>query len=76
MLPSEPTVHYGFGCHGNGVNTAPWAGMLLAGSVAGTVALDALPAPYRGVPLGLLSPAVRRLGLKAAYLWYGLTERH
>lgn len=74
-FPKDPTVHYGFGWHGNGVNTAPWAGALLAGSVAGRVGLDNLPAPYRGLPLGLVSPGFRRLALKAAYLWYGLTER-
>ncbi|MCW1841970.1 NAD(P)/FAD-dependent oxidoreductase [Prosthecomicrobium hirschii] len=75
-LPSDPTVLYGFGWHGNGVNTAPWAGQVLAHAVAMRSGgmLD-LPAPYRGLPMNLFAPSVRKLALKAAYLWYGLTER-
>ncbi|MEJ1160390.1 NAD(P)/FAD-dependent oxidoreductase [Prosthecomicrobium sp. N25] len=74
-LPADRTVHYAFGWHGNGVNTAPWAGMVLAMSIADRARVESLPAPYRGLPMSLVSPGLRRLILKGAYLWYGLTER-
>lgn len=75
-LKTDPSVLFGFGWHGNGVNTAPWAGQVLAQTIAtrSTGPVD-VPAPYRGLPLSLFAPAIRRLALKAAYLWYGLTDR-
>ena len=75
-LDDDPSVFYGFGWHGSGVAAATWAGRRLAAAVAegGTAAVDA-PAPMAGLPPWLVHPVVRRLGLKAAYLWYGLKDR-
>jgi glycine/D-amino acid oxidase-like deaminating enzyme len=74
-LPDDPTVHYGFGWHGNGVAAATWAGRRLAAAVAegGSGPVD-VPAPMAGLPPSLLHPLLRRLGLKAAYAWYGARE--
>lgn len=73
-LPDDPTIHFAFGWHGNGVSAAPWAGARMAALIAGTIREDDLPAVVRGLPPSLLHPWVRRFGLKAAYLWYGLKE--
>lgn len=75
-LPDDPSVSYGFGWHGSGVAAATWAGRALADGVArgGTGPL-AVPAPVAGLPPSLLHPLVRRFGLKAAYVWYGVRER-
>jgi glycine/D-amino acid oxidase-like deaminating enzyme len=75
-LESDPTVLYAFGYHGNGVNTAPWAGARIAAAIAaGGRARPEVPEPMRGLPAGLVHPLVRRIGLKAAYAWYGWSDR-
>jgi glycine/D-amino acid oxidase-like deaminating enzyme len=75
-LSDDPSVLFGFGYHGNGVNTAPWVGMKLAAAIAaGGLARPDVPAPMRGLPPDLLHPLFRRLGLRAAYAWYGWRDR-
>lgn len=73
-IPDDPTIHFAFGWHGNGVSAAPWAGARMAAMIAGAATEEDLPAAVRGLPPNLLHPWVRRFGLKAAYLWYGLKE--
>ena len=60
-LEDDPSVCYGFGYHGNGVNTAPWAGRALARLVAGAKGAP-LPAVLAGPP--------RRFPFAALRLWY------
>ena len=75
-LPDDPSVFYAYGCHGNGVNTMPWAGQALAKLAAGANRdEDVVPAPILGLSPRFPVPALRRFYLKAAYLWYGLKDR-
>jgi glycine/D-amino acid oxidase-like deaminating enzyme len=62
-LPSDASVSYAFGCHGNGVALMTWAGRALAERIAGTG--GELPAPMRGLPGRLPMPPLRRWGLRA-----------
>jgi glycine/D-amino acid oxidase-like deaminating enzyme len=79
-LPDDNSVHYGFGCHGSGINNAAYMGTMLARQIIGKndTGVDlSVPAPYRDLPprLGPGGPVVRRLGLKMAYGLYGVTDR-
>ena len=54
-LEDDPSVYFGFGYHGNGVNTATWAGKQIAdwlGTAANSLnkAPDWLPAVVQGMP--------------------------
>jgi glycine/D-amino acid oxidase-like deaminating enzyme len=73
-LDDDPTVYYGFGFHANGVNTAPWTGMKLAGMVAGKENPEDLPAVIRGLPRRFPLPFLRLKYLAAAYRWYALKD--
>jgi glycine/D-amino acid oxidase-like deaminating enzyme len=74
-LDEDRTVLFAFGYHGNGVNTAPWAGRQLAAAIAaGGATPPDVPEPMRGLPRNLLHPLVRRFGLRAAYAWYGVRD--
>jgi glycine/D-amino acid oxidase-like deaminating enzyme len=74
-LTDEPGVLYGFGWHGSGVAAATWAGRRLAQAAAegGNAPLN-VPAPMAGLPPHLGHPLIRRLGLRAAYVWYGIKD--
>ena len=78
-LESDPRVFYAFGYHGNGVNTAVWAGQKLAGWLAGSGSTDSaatsLPAMVQGLPAKI--PMSRwRVGLLGLRLgWMGLRDR-
>jgi glycine/D-amino acid oxidase-like deaminating enzyme len=75
-LESDPTILFAFGYHGNGVNTATWSGARIAAAVAaGGRAAPDVPDPMRGLPPGLVHPLVRRIGLRAAYAWFGYRDR-
>ncbi len=75
-LPDDRSVFYAYGCHGNGVNTMPWAGQALAKLAAGANRdEDVVPAPILGLSPRFPLPALRRFYLKAAYLYYGLKDR-
>ena len=70
-LEEAPGVWYGFGYHANGVNTAPWAGMMLARAITGSNRdLELLPAVMRGLPQRFPLAALRLWALRAAYLYY------
>lgn len=71
-FPDDPSVMFGFGYHGNGVNTATWTGRELAWWLAGSNAGDGiepghLPALVRGLrprfPLARLRRHYARLGM-------------
>jgi glycine/D-amino acid oxidase-like deaminating enzyme len=70
-FPEDPSVMFGFGYHGNGVNTATWTGRELARWLAGSNAGDEtdpthLPALVRGLgrrfPVASLRRTYARLG--------------
>lgn len=70
-LDDDPSVWYGFGYHANGVNTAPWAGMVLARLMTGSNrGLATLPAPMAGLSPRFPFAALRRWYLRGAYLYY------
>jgi len=73
-MPEDPSVYFGFGYHGTGVNNATWTGRELAKWLAGQHSGDDLepkhlPAIYRGrapkIPLPSLRRQYVRLGLAA-----------
>lgn len=79
-LPEDPTVHFGFGYHGNGVNTATWAGRELAHwygrDNAGTATTpDHLPALVRGMTGRFPLPRLRLGYLGATMLWRRMLDR-
>jgi glycine/D-amino acid oxidase-like deaminating enzyme len=61
-LPSDPSVGYAFGCHGNGVAFMTWAGRALADIMAGEKA--DLPVPVQGLPPRFPLPTLRLWGLR------------
>ena len=70
-FPDDPTVMFGFGYHGYGVNTATWTGRALAEWLAGSNSGDAvipnhLPAVMRGLVKPFPLPGLRKLALQAA----------
>ncbi len=69
-LDDDPSVFYGLGYHGNGVNCAPWTGMKLAAMVAGRERPEDLPAVLRGLPPRFPLPGLRLKYLAAALRWY------
>ncbi len=74
-LEDDPSVWYGFAYHANGVNSAPWTGMILARLMAGSNSgapsgTRALPGVVAGLPRRIPLPALRLWGLRAAYLYY------
>jgi glycine/D-amino acid oxidase-like deaminating enzyme len=68
-LPSDPTVSFAFGCHGNGVAFMTWAGRELARRITGTA--SELPAPVRGLPPRFPLPQLRlwQLRVMLARAW-------
>lgn len=56
-LPSDKSVSYAFGCHGNGVAFMTWAGRELAKRLTGTE--SALPTPLKGLPDRFPLPKLR-----------------
>ena len=66
-LTGDPFTFFGFGYHGNGVNTATWAGKQLADWMARGAAPDDLPRLARELPGRYPVPGLRR-----AYLRTGL----
>ena len=70
-LDEDPSVYYGFGYHGNGVNAAPWTGRALARLIAGSNSGENdLPAVFRGPAPRFPLPALRLWMLRAANLYY------
>jgi len=67
QLADEPGIFFGFGYHGNGVNTATWTGRQLADWIGRGRPAPDLPAIVRGLPRRYPMPVLRR-----AYLRTGL----
>lgn len=63
-LDEDRSVHFSFGCHGNGVGWSTWAGRALAGEIAGKA--GPLPAPVRGMSHRFVWPQLRMYYLRAA----------
>ena len=78
-LPDDPSVYFGFGYHGNGVNTATWTGRelahWLAGSNSGATSPDHLPALVRGMTPRFPFPSLRRNYARAGTAYYRLKDR-
>lgn len=75
-LPEDESVFFAYGCHGNGVNTMPWAGRAIARLIHGANRdEDIVPAIARGPGPRFPLPAFRRWALKAAYLYYQMKDR-
>lgn len=74
-LDDDPSVWYGFGYHGNGVNSAPWTGMMLARLMAGSNSREIdLPAPIAGLAPRIPFAALRLWYLRSAYLYYRIHD--
>jgi len=74
-LEGEGSAWYGFGCHGEGINTHTWMGRAIACQIArGKGDID-IPAIYRGLP-GKVPPSMflRRAGLGLAYARYAVAD--
>jgi glycine/D-amino acid oxidase-like deaminating enzyme len=63
-LTDDPFTYFGFGYHGNGVNTATWAGKQLADWMARGAAPDDLPRLARELPGRYPIAALRRVYLR------------
>ena len=74
-LEEDESVWFGFGYHANGVNTAPWAGMMLARDLAGANRDPAaLPAALRGLSPRFPFGRLRTWLLRGACLYYGARD--
>lgn len=65
-LPSDPSVGFAFGCHGNGVAFMTWAGRALAQMLSGGDAQ--LPTAVTGLPPRFPLPSLRLWVLRAMLL--------
>ncbi len=79
-LPDDPSVFFGFGYHGNGVNTSTWTGKQIADWLATKSRLDAsppesLPVMVRGMPPRFPFPAFRRLYVQVRIALFGISDR-
>lgn len=63
-LDGDSGVYFGFGYHGNGVNTATWAGKQLADWIGSGAEPPRLPAIVKGLPRRYPLPALRRAWLR------------
>jgi glycine/D-amino acid oxidase-like deaminating enzyme len=74
-LEDDPSVWYAFGYHANGVNTAPWTGMMLARLIAGSNrGMAELPLVMRGLAPRFPFAVLRRWYLRGAYLYYRILD--
>ena len=79
-LPEDSSVFFGFGFHGNGVNTATWTGEQIAGwladSTRGDVSVPAsLPVMVHGLSGRFPLPILRRHYLQARLALFKLADR-
>jgi glycine/D-amino acid oxidase-like deaminating enzyme len=79
QLEGDSSVLYGWGFHGNGVNTATWAGKQLAAwagqaPVGQEGAPIKLPEVVKGLPGRFPFPGLRRRYLQGALTWYRLMD--
>ncbi len=74
-LDEARTLWFGGGYHGNGIGMSAAVGPLLADLAAGAAdPVKDVPALLRGPPPRFRFPGLRHLGLRAAYLWYGVKD--
>jgi len=76
----RPGAYFGFGFHGNGVNTATWTGRQLAAWLAAGRSSDDdgtrfVPAPMRGMPGRFPMPRLRLAYIQAAIRMMRLADR-
>lgn len=79
-LESDPSVFYGFGYHGNGVNTSTWSGKQIAdwlgNSAADSTDIPAtLPVMVSGMSRSFPLPALRLHYLRVALAWKNIQDR-
>ncbi len=79
QVDGDRSVFYGFGFHGNGVNTATWTGKQLADWVGMASSNDdhvpiKLPAVVKGLPGRFPLAGLRRRYLQGALTWYRLMD--
>ncbi len=78
-LPDDPSVFFGFGYHGNGVNTSTWSGKQIANWLANRSLNDAstpdsLPVMVRELSGRFPLPTLRRHYLQARIALFRLTD--
>jgi glycine/D-amino acid oxidase-like deaminating enzyme len=78
-MPEDKSVYFGYGYHGNGVNTATWSGREIAKWLAGKesddrLTPDHLPAIIRGRPPRFPLAFLRRQYLRAGLITYQLRD--
>jgi glycine/D-amino acid oxidase-like deaminating enzyme len=78
-LKDDPTVFFGFGFHGNGVNTATWTGQKISDWIGGSRIGDRrspidLPAPVRGLSERIPIPALRLYYAQARIAMFRFTD--
>jgi glycine/D-amino acid oxidase-like deaminating enzyme len=78
-MPEDPSVYFGYGYHGNGVNSATWSGRELAYWLAGKNAANDLlpkhlPAIVQGRPPRFPLAFLRRQYLRAGMSYYRLRD--
>ena len=79
-IQREPTIFYGFGYHGNGVNTSVWTGKQLARWLAGsgkrdTAIPDGIPVMMQGMSPRFPAPTMRLHYLRLGLLWKRLQDQ-
>jgi hypothetical protein len=66
----DPSVLFGFGFHGNGVNTATWTGKQLAHwLIGGKQYGNRLPEIVQGMPRAIPLPSLRLKYIQAGIAW-------
>ncbi len=77
LLEDEPSVLFGYGYHGNGVNTATWTGKQLADWAASgtTEAPAAVPEVIKGLPGRFPLPGLRLRYIQGIIASLGLLDR-
>ena len=78
-LADDPSVFYGFGYHGNGVNSSTWTGKTIADWLAKSAlhdskVPDSLPVMVRGLSPKFPFPAMRLHYLRVALVWKQLRD--
>ncbi len=78
-LPDDASVFYGFGYHGNGVNTATWTGKQIAdwlanSSMEDTKVPESLPVMVRELSTRFPLPSLRRHYLQARIALFRLSD--
>ena len=78
-LEDDPSVYFGFGFHGNGVNTATWAGQRISDWLGGSRSdargtPDSLPAVVRGLSGRFPLASLRLLYVQARIAMFRLTD--